>query len=1429
MPGELPARPLLRNLLVGLVGYGVLSSVLMSDHQQPVSLAAAEATAARIRAAREWEEPVLTARGRLPARAHLIHAATADSALAAAAEPAGQAERAGQSAPPTETAPAGRPEPAGQTEPAAKTAPAGRPGPAGQTEPAAKTAPADTLPARRSLNGRWQFELLDRPEALEGRHIAPEGETLPHEIIVPGNWTMQGFDRPHYTNVQMPFPHRPPHVPEGNPTGVYRTTVDVPESLSGARAVLRVGGAESCYYLFVNGLETGYATDTRLPSEFDVSHLLRAGENTVVIVVIRWSAASFIEDQDQWWMAGIHRDVDLLFTDHLFVEDARVHATPLSHELPGGTTSVETMEAPRGANSGTLELDVRLSTLFDRRNPAGDLPEDACITAAVYRAGERDPQAVLEGVTLERAGVPSPEDQDGTAQYPGSGRHGGGSAAHSRAAGAHHGHAAAASDADAHHGHAAAASDAGAHQGHTAAAGDSDAGASQSGAPVVRFTPSFAGGSHHARMRLMCENIDLWSPETPVLYTVLVTLWRGNEAVEHVALRTGFRSVRIAERQLLINEKPVMIKGVNRHEHDDRLGKTVTNESMLEDIRLLKSFNFNAVRTAHYPNDPRWYDLCDWYGILVMDEANIESHHYYDQLCRDERYQAAFLSRVSRMVMRDRNHPSIVSWSLGNESGYGANHDAAAAWVRRIDPTRVLHYEGAVHAEYGQPARDWSRGREVTDIIGPMYPEIADIEAWARTGGWTGAAAGDDARSFPARSADGPANAHAATAPAAAPARDPRPLIMCEYSHAMNNSNGSLGDYWDGIERYFGAHGGLQGGFIWDWVDQGILKETEDGRTYWAYGGDFGDEPNDADFCINGLIWPDRTPHPAMWEFKKLVQPIRFTAADAAAGRIVVENRQDFRDTSWLTFRFSLALDGIVLEEREVDVSPIAPGLSREIRFPAAIPQSGEQPARQAADFRPGATHNPGAADNPGARPQAPAPAWGEYTLTISAVSAVDEPMIAVGHEVAWEQWILPWRGQAVCGGGAGYVGESSPTVVTGEAAGIPGEAAEGGVPGGTPEVAAERHPAAGPGAPATGVSPDVDAVAVRTPTGDYGFRDGFLVSWKKHGEELLAGRLEPTVWRAPVDNDGVKLRDRGRDHTLRAWRKAGLDRLVVTCEHFDPPAEDNATPGGTGSGDAGGGVTRTPGPAGDAGIARTPGAGGAGIARTPGAGDAGIARTPGPAGDPAAPVPAGPRTVSAYGRYLLKPEGLPAVAGFDVLFTWDAGGVLSLTVDYELYPVVTDFPRVGLALPFIRGLDTVEWYGRGPHENYRDRNSGARLGRFRHRVADWYVPYIVPQENGNRTDVRFLRLFCGSAVRGEGESLSANLWFPEPLECSAAHHTDADLYAAKHTCDVPERDITILSLDNRQRGLGTNSCGPDTLESYRVFPGTGRFLAMLS
>jgi beta-galactosidase len=327
----------------------------------------------------------------------------------------------------------------------------------------------------------------------------------------------------------------------------------------------------------------------------------------------------------------------------------------------------------------------------------------------------------------------------------------------------------------------------------------------------------------------------LWSAETPHLYTLHVTAGE-----DEVSCRVGFRTVEISGRQLLLNGRPLRICGVNRHDHDDRRGRAVTRELMEADLRLMKAFNVNAVRCSHYPNDPYWLDLCDRHGLYVIDEANIEAHAYYDEMCNDPRYADAFMERVRNMVERDKNHPSVILWSLGNESGYGPNHDAAADWLRERDPTRPLHYEGAIHS-------DWSGGRRATDVVCPMYADVDSIEAFAEF------------------------------------SDDPRPLILCEFSHAMGNSNGGLADYYAAFDR----HHALQGGFVWEWIDHGIRV-----GDHWAYGGDFGEKRHDGNFCADGLVWPDRTPHPALYELKYLAAPLE--VEHLGDGRFRIHNRNLF-------------------------------------------------------------------------------------------------------------------------------------------------------------------------------------------------------------------------------------------------------------------------------------------------------------------------------------------------------------------------------------------------------------------------------------------------------------------------------------------------------------------------------------------------------
>ncbi len=603
------------------------------------------------------------------------------------------------------------------------------------------------------LDGAWRFALTANPEAVPRGVGGAPGFADPAfddagwaDLRVPGSWTLQGYDKPHYTNVIMPFGNVPPSAPaEHNPTGLYRVRFQLPAGWEGRRVVLHVGGAESFLEAWCNGSRLGFSKDTRLPSEFDLTPFITGGGNLLAFMVIRYSDASYVEDQDQWWYGGIYRSVYLYSTDFAYLADVDARAR-LSGDLA----------------VGVVEAAVKLGFTYD---PAAG-------AAVASAAAEKGAATAARGSTAAAASV-EPEPLARTAYAP----------ADYAAAGL---------------------AQPGLPQGVERAAycGDwvvraelygpialgslygpmgATPGVPGSG-PKIASAEATVGACYRlsrweARLELPAAEVRKWSHEDPALYALVVSLVSpdGRE-VEHSACALGFRRVEVRDRSLLVNGERVLIKGVNRHEHDQRMGKTLELADMVRDIEIMKRHNFNAVRLSHYPNDERWYDLCDRYGLYLVDEANIESHAYYDQLCRDPRWAQAFLERGIRMVLRDKNHPSIIIWSLGNESGYGPNHDALAGWIRSFDPTRPLHYEGAVRPEWGGGAHDLEslkRGKAASDIVSTMYPPLTLLDEWSRT------------------------------------TEDERPFIMCEYSHAMGNSNGGLSDYWALIESAQGPAGRL--------------------------------------------------------------------------------------------------------------------------------------------------------------------------------------------------------------------------------------------------------------------------------------------------------------------------------------------------------------------------------------------------------------------------------------------------------------------------------------------------------------------------------------------------------------------------------------------------------------------------------------------
>jgi beta-galactosidase len=702
------------------------------------------------------------------------------------------------------------------------------------------------------LDGTWRFQLLPHP-AVE------PGPTW-RDIEVPGTWTMQDTgDAPHYTNTRMPFRLEPPRVPSANPTGLYERTFEAPREWSRRRVVLRIGAAESLVIVELNGREIGISKDSHLAAEFDITSSLWEGENRLSLRVVKWSDATYVEDQDQWWHGGITRPVSIHTTDRVYLAD--VAAIPgLEDDLRTGTLAVQAQVA---AAWGELEpgwvVEAELEGLVE------PLRREVASYALPYWPADRGERAfVRQHAVLGRGSVANRTD-----------------------------------------------------------AWD---------ALYERLAPPPAGSVAWA---VRVPGIEPWSAETPRLYGLRVVLRSpAGDLVEEARLQVGFRSVEVRGVDLLVNGRRVFLRGVNRHDFDQLTGRVVTPDSMWADLAAMKRFGFNAVRTSHYPNDPAFLALTDELGMYVIDEANIEAHAFQASLCDDARYLPQWVSRVSRMVLRDRSHPSVICWSLGNESGYGSNHDAAAAWLRRHEPSRPLHYEGAIRF-------DWAADQRASDILCPMYPELGAIVEHARSG------------------------------------RQRWPLIMCEYSHAMGNSNGTLAEHWDAIE----STPGLQGGFIWEWWDHGLVQRLPDGTIRWAYGGDFGDEPNDGNFCTDGLVFPDRTPKPALREHQHLAAPVRLLpeAEALTSGRVRLHNRQHFRGLDWLHGRWSLEADGEVLREGPLAVPEVAPGTVGEAELEGWEAQDGQGEADRAPDGR-------------------------ELWLTLRFETAVNTGWAPAGSEVCWGQ-----------------------------------------------------------------------------------------------------------------------------------------------------------------------------------------------------------------------------------------------------------------------------------------------------------------------------------------------------------------------------------------------------------------------------------------
>jgi len=747
---------------------------------------------------------------------------------------------------------------------------------------------------------------------------------------------------------------------------------------------------------------------------------------------------------------------------------------------------------------------------------------------------------------------------------------------------------------------------------------------------------TLAPGDSKTSVSATLKNVLAWSAEAPNLYRLLITLKDAQgEVLEVIAHNIGFRNVSIENGVFLVNGKKVKLKGVNLHEHHDRTGHVVDEATLIKDLTLMKAANMNAVRTSHYPFPKRFYALTDEIGLYVVDEANIESHGYgYDHdktLGNKAHWMPHHLDRTQRMYQRDKNHPSIVIWSLGNEAGDGVNLGATYQWLKDQDDTRPVQYETEGDVKLV--------GERHSDFHSSMYWRHWELEKYAQEHG-------------------------------------DRPFLLIEYSHAMGNSNGNIADYWKVID----AHDSLSGGFIWDWVDQGLLEHDEQGTPYWTYGGDYGpdDVPSSGNFSLNGIVFPDRKVQPAYWEVKRVYQAVKFEAISLDRGLIRLHNNYNFTALNDFELRWQVLGDGVVVDAGVVKNLQIAPETHSTLTLDYQLP-----------------TMKQGAI----------------YHLNLEVVAASARGVLPADHVYAKSQFEL-------------YNERSAPHIVSRNGGSLSVDTNDEGV-----HIASE------------GFSAMFD-------------RDsGLLTQVEQGGQPMLVSPLTPNLWRAPTDNDN------GNDMSVwaKVWKDAAQYRQL---ESLAIVSQDE-------------------------------------------------------------------HSVTVRAVYQFSDNKGLDIANWRADYQVFSGGDIRVQNHFEKKPGLPSLPRLGMNLQLSKTFDHVEWLGRGPFENYSDRKLAAQVGRFTNTVADHYVPYVRPQENGYKTDVRWLSLREDggqSTLKVEADetisfSVHNNLqqdFMPQMAVPSAGN--EAPRAVASHLNDIKARDLVSLNIDYGQSGVGgDNSWGARALSSYSL------------
>lgn len=743
------------------------------------------------------------------------------------------------------------------------------------------------------------------------------------------------------------------------------------------------------------------------------------------------------------------------------------------------------------------------------------------------------------------------------------------------------------------------------------------------------------GPAKFAWMEAAVSNPLKWTAETPNLYTLVLSLVDDKkQVVEVISCKVGFRSVEVKDGQVLVNGNPVRLRGVNRHEHDPATGRSVSYKRMEQDIKLMKQANINAVRTAHYPNNPQWYELCDRYGLYVMDEADIEEHGLRGKLAGDPAWHAAFMDRAIRMAERDKNHPSIICWSMGNESGYGPNFAAISAWLKDFDPTRFIHYEGA----QGNP------DPKTVDVISRFYPRVQNEYLNPNI-----AEGEDKERAENAR--------WERLLSIARDTIDNRPVLTSEYAHAMGNALGNFKEYWDEIY----SNRRMLGGFIWDWVDQGLYKTDENGIRFMAYGGDFGDKPNLKAFCFNGIVFAEREATPKYYEVKKVYQPMKVEFSKGDKNIISVTNRNHFINLNDYEIRWKIIADGDTLQQGVFTGIDIPAGMTGEISVP----------------FK-----------KISVKPDT------DYWLRISFHLKEGQLWADRGYEIGFEQLNLGLRQDKT---------ENRSNVT------FKSIVKENGVI-------------------------EMDG---KTFSMVFDLKEGILSSLKYDNNEMIVSPLIFQGYRAPVDND------KGFGNWLaKDWKDQGLDSLKRTLKFAGITGESEQ-----------------------------------------------------------------------FVKIKTIAESHAKAGWFvhEVIYTIWGDGRIDVSNTFTPSGTLPELPRLGVVMSLNQDLENMKWYGHGPYENYSDRKESCPVGIYTSTVTEQYVPYPVPQETGNKEDIKWVQLTnkAGKGIRFTCVS--------ERMSGSALHFTAGDLDMASHAYLLKPRKEVVLSLDAIMLGLGNSSCGPGVLKKYAI------------